>query len=98
MDRTLPRFVRINFERSCLLFHKIWCCSRARSGICNDKLEPKKCGTNSNLFPCIFRQNLDPGNHHPDDEIWQILKDFHLDHSITSLDEEINDETSLSSG
>ena len=50
------------------------------------------------LFSGTIRENLDPGKCYSDEEIWNVLKDFRLNKSITSLEEEVNDESSLSSG
>ncbi|KPM02317.1 ABC transporter sub-family C-like protein 1 [Sarcoptes scabiei] len=41
------------------------------------------------LFTGTIRDNLDPDYRYGDDKLWRILKEFHLDRTIRSLDEEI---------
>lgn len=46
----------------------------------------------------IPRDNLDPHEESTDEQIWTVLKDFHLTKQIRDLREEIGDETRYSSG
>lgn len=47
------------------------------------------------IFTGSIRDNLDPDREHSDEELWKILHDFRLDRTITSLDEEFNDEQTV---